>query len=102
MSPLPAKAIMTAPVNTVTPEMGVRDAVQILVERHISGLPVVDAAGDLVGIVTEADPLYKEATPKPAEPLLRLFRRSLWLPRLPGAPPGGGGGPGRDAVDAHT
>ena len=85
MSPLPAKAIMTAPVITITPEMAVRDAVQILVERHISGLPVVNAAGELVGIVTEADLLYKEATPKPAEPLLRWFGRSLWLERLVGA-----------------
>ena len=85
MSPLPAKAIMTAPVITVTREMAVRDAVQILVERHISGLPVVNAAGELVGIVTEADLLYKEATPKPAEPLLRWFGRSLWLERLVGA-----------------
>jgi len=85
MSPLPAKAIMTAPVSTVAPEMAVRDAVQILVERHISGLPVVNAAGELVGIVTEADLLYKEATPKPAEPLLRWFGRSLWLERLVGA-----------------
>lgn len=85
MSPLPAKAIMTAPVITVSPEMPLRDAVRILVERHISGLPVVDAAGQLVGIVTEADLLYKEATPKPAEPLLRWFGRSLWLERLLGA-----------------
>lgn len=84
MSPLPAKAIMTAPVITVPPEMAVRDAVRILVDRHISGLPVVDASGRLVGIVTEADLLYKEATPKPAEPLLRWFGRSLWLERLVG------------------
>src|SRR4030065_2475955 len=76
---------MTAPVITITPEMAVRDAVQILVERHISGLPVVNAAGELGGIVTEADLLYKEATPKPAEPLLRWFGRSLWLARPVGA-----------------
>lgn len=84
MSPLPAKAIMTAPVITVPPEMPVRDAVRILIDRHISGLPVIDPAGRLVGIVTEADLLYKEATPKPAEPLLRWFGRSLWLERLTG------------------
>jgi len=85
MSPLPAKAIMTTPVITVTPQTPVRDAARLLVERHISGLPVVDDDGLLVGIVTEADFLYKEATPKPPEPLLRWFGRSLWLERLTGA-----------------
>ncbi|HXF82468.1 MAG TPA: CBS domain-containing protein [bacterium] len=85
MGSLTAKAIMTTPVVTVPPELPVRDAARILVERHISGVPVVDAAGQLVGIVTEADLLYKEATPKPAEPLLRWFGRSLWLERLTSA-----------------
>ncbi|MDQ7842335.1 MAG: CBS domain-containing protein [Armatimonadota bacterium] len=85
MSPLPAKTIMTAPVITVTPQTPVREAARLLVERHISGLPVVDENGCLVGIVTEADFLYKEATPKPSEPLLRWFGRSLWLERLTGA-----------------
>jgi len=84
MNQLLAREIMTTPVITVSPQTPVRDAACLLVERHISGLPVVDSEGNLVGIVTEADLLYKEATPKPPEPLWRWFGRSLWLERLVG------------------
>lgn len=81
MGSLTAKAIMTSPVVTVRPQTPVRDAVQILADRHISGLPVIDEQGDLAGILTEADLLLKEASPKPAEPVWRWFGRSLWLER---------------------
>lgn len=81
MSTLTARDIMTAPVVTVAPQAPIRDAVRILLERHISGLPVVDGDGRLVGIVTEADLLIKEATPRPEEPVLQWFGRSLWLER---------------------
>ena len=52
---------MTAPAVTVGPETPVKDAARILVERDFSALPVVDAEGGLVGIVTEADLLPLEA-----------------------------------------
>lgn len=81
MSALTARSIMTAPVVTVTPRTPIRDAARILLERHISGLPVVDEAGRLAGIVSEADLLIKEVLPRPAEPLLQWFGRSLWLER---------------------
>jgi len=55
MNQLLAREIMTTPVITVSPQTPVRDAACLLVERHISGLPVVDSEGNLVGIVTEAD-----------------------------------------------
>jgi CBS domain-containing protein len=41
----------------------VPEVARLLVERHISGAPVVDETGRLVGIVTEADLLPKEAGP---------------------------------------
>jgi CBS domain-containing membrane protein len=47
--------IMTTNVATVNPDTSLRDAAQILLERRISGLPVVDGNNKLVGIVTEAD-----------------------------------------------
>jgi CBS domain-containing protein len=50
-----AHQIMTRPVITVTPETTVLEAANTMLQKHISGLPVVDAAGKLVGIVSEGD-----------------------------------------------
>lgn len=47
--------IMTAEVMTVAPDTPLRDAAQMLIDHRISGLPVADQDGHLVGIVTEAD-----------------------------------------------
>ena len=57
--------IMSRPVFTVTPDTSVKAAAQLLVERDISALPVVDAKGRLVGIVSEADLLSMETRPDP-------------------------------------
>jgi CBS domain-containing protein len=53
--------IMSTPVVTVTPDTTFKDALELLVERGISGLPVVTEGDHLVGIVTEADLIPKEA-----------------------------------------
>ena len=50
-----AHQIMTRPVITVTPETTVVEAANTMLQRHVSGLPVVDAAGKLVGIISEGD-----------------------------------------------
>ncbi|PXF55925.1 MAG: hypothetical protein C4B57_00260 [Deltaproteobacteria bacterium] len=50
-----AKDIMTSPVITVHPDTSVPDLARLLSEYRINGVPVVDDAGNLVGIVTEAD-----------------------------------------------
>jgi CBS domain-containing protein len=50
-----AHQIMTRPVITVTPETTIVKAANTMLYRHISGLPVVDAAGKLVGIISEGD-----------------------------------------------
>ena len=50
-----AHQIMTRSVTTVTPETTILEAANIMLQRHISGLPVVDTAGKLVGIVSEGD-----------------------------------------------
>ena len=47
--------IMTTNVETVSPDTSMRDAAKILLDLRISGLPVMDHNGNLVGIVTEAD-----------------------------------------------
>ncbi len=51
------KDIMTKEVVTVTPEMSLKEVGILLRERRISGLPVLDGAGVLVGIITLTDML---------------------------------------------
>ena len=50
-----AHQIMTRSVVTVTPDTPVVEAANIMLQRHVSGLPVVDASGKLVGIISEGD-----------------------------------------------
>jgi len=50
-----AHQIMTRPVFTVLPNATILEAANLMLERHVSGLPVVDTAGKLVGIVSEGD-----------------------------------------------
>lgn len=50
-----ARDIMTIDVCTLAPTTSVLEAAQLLVDRRISGAPVVDGAGRVVGIVSEGD-----------------------------------------------
>jgi len=50
-----AHQIMTRSVVTVSPETTIVDAANLMLHRHVSGLPVVDTSGKLVGIVSEGD-----------------------------------------------
>ena len=50
-----ARDYMTSSVATLTPDMNLLDAVHMLLERRISGAPVLDDHGNLVGILTEKD-----------------------------------------------
>ena len=52
---LTARQCMSAPVVTVDPDMDVVAAMQVLLTHRISGVPVVDQQGSLVGILTERD-----------------------------------------------
>jgi CBS domain-containing protein len=47
--------IMTPKPTTISQEAKVGEAAQIMLEHKISGLPVVDGVGKLVGIITESD-----------------------------------------------
>jgi CBS domain-containing protein len=47
--------IMTPKPTTISQEATVGEAAQIMLEHKISGLPVVDGVGKLVGIITESD-----------------------------------------------
>ncbi len=50
-----AHQIMTRSVVTVRPDATILEAANTMLQHHVSGLPVVDAAGKLVGIVSEGD-----------------------------------------------
>ncbi len=52
--------VMTTSVTTVHPETSLKDVARILVGGAISGVPVTDADGRVVGVVSEADLLIKE------------------------------------------
>lgn len=54
-----ASDVMTTNVVTVSPEMAVRDVARIFVENGISGAPVLDANGDVAGMITEGDLLRR-------------------------------------------
>jgi CBS domain-containing protein len=50
-----ARDIMTRKVYTISPEASVQEVAQLLSGKGISGVPVIDEAGKIIGIVTEAD-----------------------------------------------
>jgi len=54
--------VMTRTVTTVQPTNTVAEALRRMLDGHISGLPVVDLQGHLVGIVTEGDFLRRVET----------------------------------------
>ncbi|MGD2113395.1 MAG: CBS domain-containing protein [Gammaproteobacteria bacterium] len=64
--------VMSQPVHTVRPHTPLTDAAHLMVSKRISGLPVVDDAGHLTGIITEAD--FLRALGVPAHPP----HHSLW------------------------
>lgn len=70
-----ASEIMTVPVVTVTPETPASRIARLLLENHVSAVPVVDASGAPVGIVSEGDLLRRDATGRAA-------RRAWWLEML--------------------
>lgn len=52
---------MTREPITVKAETPLREAIKILAEKGISGLPVVDDAGHLIGIISETDLMWQQA-----------------------------------------
>jgi CBS domain-containing protein len=54
-----ARDVMTFPVITVRPASSIKDAAKLFLERRISAAPVVDARGELLGIVSEGDLMHR-------------------------------------------
>ena len=78
-------AAMTREVLTVGPETPIHEVAALLAERRISGAPVVDAGGRVLGVVSEADVLRYAEGPsrrgplRVAHDLRRLGSRGLAL-----------------------
>ncbi|ANW00326.1 CBS domain-containing protein [Bradyrhizobium icense] len=79
-----AHQIMTKDVITVTPHTTILDAANIMLRCHVSGLPVLDVDGTLLGMVSQRDFLHRSEIDTPR-------RRSSWLDIF--------AGPGRAAED---
>lgn len=68
--------VMTTPVISVTVTTPLKDVARLLVDHRISGVPVVDPDGTVVGVVSEADFLVKEGG--------REAGRRRWFGRIVG------------------
>jgi CBS domain-containing protein len=53
--------VMTAPAITVAPTASFKEIVDLMLRHRVSALPVVDDAGNLLGMVSEADLITKPA-----------------------------------------
>jgi CBS domain-containing protein len=58
------RQLMTRDVVTVTPGTTLKEVARVLTRHGISGVPVVDSGGAVVGVVSEADVLMKERGPE--------------------------------------
>ncbi|MGD9615255.1 MAG: CBS domain-containing protein [Alphaproteobacteria bacterium] len=67
-----AADIMARSVVSVTPETTVAEAARLMLDHRISGMPVLDRGGALVGIISEGDLLRRAETGTER-------RRSRWL-----------------------
>ncbi|MCD6726249.1 MAG: CBS domain-containing protein [Solirubrobacteraceae bacterium] len=69
--------VMSHEVTTVGPDTSLKEAARLLAGRRVSGMPVVDGDGAVVGVISEADVLVKErAQPREhASMLARLLQR---------------------------
>ena len=72
-----AADVMTPDPVCISPDASINDAIGLMLERKFSGLPVVDARGSLVGIVTEGDLLRRTETGTQR-------KRSRWIEFLMG------------------
>lgn len=79
-----AEEVMTREVISIDPDATVLQAARLMLQHHISGLPVIDKDGNLVGVLSEGDFLRRRETKTER-------RRSRWLEFLMG--------PGRVAAE---
>ncbi|HLW46520.1 MAG TPA: CBS domain-containing protein [bacterium] len=54
-----ARELMSTPVVTIYPDASLKDLAEVMVTHRVSGVPVVDRAGMLLGVVSESDVMAK-------------------------------------------
>lgn len=62
--------VMTSDVVTVRAQTSLKEVAAILGERRISGVPVVSENGEVIGVVSEGDILFKERGPSERKGML--------------------------------
>ena len=67
--------VMSRDPIVVGPQTPIKEAIKILAEQRISGLPVVDESGKLVGVISETDLLWQETGVEP--PVYIMFLDSV-------------------------
>lgn len=72
-----AHQIMTRSVITIAPEATILEAANTMLQHHVSGLPILDSAGKLVGIVSEGDFIRRRE-------IATQRKRGRWLKALLG------------------
>lgn len=75
---LKAKDVMTKEVHSVTVETAVEELARLFVEKGVSSVPVLDAAGRLQGVVTETD-LVEQDKPLHIPTVISIFDWVLYL-----------------------
>ncbi|HEY9885115.1 MAG TPA: CBS domain-containing protein [Thermosynechococcaceae cyanobacterium] len=70
--------VMTRDPLTVTPETPLTEVIRMISERKISGLPVVDDTGKLVGVISETDLMWRETGVK-QPPYIMLLDSVIYL-----------------------
>ena len=75
---LTAREIMTREVITIGPEASVEDLAKLLQTRRISGVPVLDDKGALVGVATQSD-LVQRTRDLDLPPALNILDLHLFL-----------------------
>ncbi len=70
--------VMTRNPVVVRPEASLQEAIHLLAAHRISGLPVVDASGKLVGVISETDLMWQETGVEPP-PYIMLLDSVIYL-----------------------
>jgi CBS domain-containing protein len=65
-------AVMTRDPIVVTPETPLKEAIQLMAEKRISGLPVQNSTGALVGVISEGDLMWQESGVTPPAYIMLL------------------------------
>ena len=70
-----ARDVMTSAIVSATEDTPVRDIAQLLLQNHISAVPILDGSGAAIGMVSEGDLVGRDETQRDA-------RREWWLALL--------------------